>query len=151
MNPVSAYDMASSAPPVLARSATYTRFSGAWPTNGCVPVAARRSSLTTGSRRWSLALYTYVPSARVTYTSISCLFLADGAVRRPSSRFTPHAAQSRFDRTWGGSFSVLNSRLDCRALRTCIKGLPPSVCGGGRTIGFRFGSGDVNVVPVVTN
>src|ERR1017187_3481088 len=48
---------------ILAKSATYTRFRGACATNGCEPVAARRSPGTTSSRRCSLALYRYTASA----------------------------------------------------------------------------------------
>jgi hypothetical protein len=46
-------------------------------------------------------------------------------VRLPDSgRFTPKAAQSRFDTTWAGDFSELEVCVDLRSWRTCISGLP---------------------------
>src|ERR1017187_5354571 len=61
----------------------------------------------------------------------SCQFMAEGAVRRPSGRLIPKAAQSKFESVCGESVPEPNSRVDLRSLRTCIRGRPPSVCGGG--------------------
>ena len=53
-------------------------------------------------------------------------------MRRPESgRLIPQAAQRRLDRTCSGSLSGANSRAVFLCCRTCIKGLPPSVCGLG--------------------
>ena len=59
--------------------------------------------------------------------SISCQFMAEGAVRLPSSRLTPKPAHSRLDSTWSGSLAVSNSRDEWRMFNTCMSGLPPSV------------------------
>ena len=64
--------------------------------------------------------------------SISCELLAEGAVLPPDSgRFTPNAAHNMFDITWTGNFSGLKFLDDTLSFRTCISGLPPSVCGAG--------------------
>ncbi len=64
-------------------------------------------------------------------------FIAEGAVRFPESvRFTPKAAQSRFERTWMGSFSLPNEREELLSFKTCIKGLPLSTCGFKSWIGL---------------
>src|ERR1039457_6873994 len=60
-----------------------------------------------------------------------CRLFAEGAVRLPSGRFTPYAAQSRFESACGDSFSGLNSLPLWRALRACISGMPPVVFGLG--------------------
>jgi hypothetical protein len=61
--------------------------------------------------------------------------LEDGAVRLPDSgRLIPHAAQRRSERTWMGMVSLLKDLDELLSLRTCIRGLPPSVRGGGSFI-----------------
>src|ERR1035437_1813229 len=60
-----------------------------------------------------------------------CRLFAEGAVRLPSGRFTPYAAQSRFESACGDNLSVLNSLPLLRALRACISGMPPVVFGLG--------------------
>src|ERR1035437_1925971 len=76
------------------------------------------------------------------YRSISCELLADAAVlpglpNEPFSRFTPKAAQSRFDRTWAGSSVALILRVVVRSLRAARTDLPPSISGLGSVIGFQ--------------
>src|ERR1039457_5475492 len=76
------------------------------------------------------------------YKSISCELLADAAVlpglpNEPSSRFTPKAAQSRFDRICAGSSLVLILRVVLRSLRAARTDLPPSISGLGSAIGFK--------------
>ena len=39
----------------------------------------------------------------------SCQFMADGAVRRPSGRLMPKAAQSKFESVCGGSWAGLSA------------------------------------------
>src|SRR5450759_663783 len=60
-----------------------------------------------------------------------CRLFAEGAVRLPSGRFTPYAAQSRFESACGDNFPVLNSLPLWRALRACISGMPPVLFGLG--------------------
>src|ERR1035441_3326782 len=106
------------------------------------PARPRRSPATTGDSRWGSASYRYTPSGRATYRSISCELLADAAVlpglpNEPISRFTPKAAQSKFDRTWAGSSWALILRVVFRSLRAASTDLPPSVSGFGSVMGFR--------------
>src|SRR5579859_28148 len=67
---------------------------------------------------------------------ISCQLIAEGAVRRPSGRLIPKAAQSKFDSVCGESVLEPNSRVDLRSLRISIRGRPPVVCGGGSWTGL---------------
>src|ERR1039458_7139555 len=106
------------------------------------PARPRRSPATTGDSRWGSASYRYTPSGRGTYRSISCELLADAAVlpglpNEPVSRFTPKAAQSRFERTCVGSSLALILRVVFRSLRAARTDLPPSLSGLGSVIGFR--------------
>src|SRR5208337_529804 len=66
----------------------------------------------------------------------SCQFMAEGAVRRPSGRLIPKAAQSKFESVCSESVPEPNSRVDLRSLRTSIRGRPPLVCGDGSWIGL---------------
>src|SRR5512140_1163829 len=67
---------------------------------------------------------------------ISCQFIAEGAVRRPSARLIPKAAQSKFESVCGESVSEPNSRVDLRSFRTSIRGRPTVVCAGGSWTAF---------------
>src|SRR6056297_81456 len=61
--------------------------------------------------------------------------MAEGAVRFPESgRLMPKAAQSRLESICAGSFSLLKCRVECRSFNVCIKGLPVSFCGAGRSM-----------------
>src|SRR4030042_6195053 len=75
-----------------------------------------------------------------TYRSISCELLADGAVlpglsKTPLSRFTPNAAQRRFESTCTGSFSGLIFRMVFLSARDASTDFPPSFSGRGRSMG----------------
>src|ERR1019366_9956896 len=67
----------------------------------------------------------------------SCQFMAEGAVRCPAGLLIPNAAQSRLESVCGERVPGPNSRVDLRSLSTCIRGRPPSVCGGGSLTGLR--------------
>src|ERR1035438_989157 len=54
----------------------------------------------------------------------SCQFMAEGAVRRPSGRLIPKAAQSKFESVCGESVPEPNSRVDLRSLSTSISVSP---------------------------
>jgi uncharacterized protein DUF2442 len=61
----------------------------------------------------------------------------EGAVRfAVSGRFTPNAAQRRFESAWRGSFSFLNEREELLSFNACIRGLPCSTRGFKSWTGF---------------
>src|ERR1039458_4176874 len=79
----------------------------------------------------------------------SCQFMAEGAVRCPSGLLIPNAAQSRLESVCGERVAGPNSRVDFRSLSTCIRGRPPSVCGGGSLTGLRSCAAELTEKPIV--
>src|SRR4030042_5765323 len=68
--------------------------------------------------------------------SLSCRFLAVGAVRFPSGRLIPKAAQSMLERTSTGNGSGLNSLEEILFHNNCMRGLPLPICVFKSSIGF---------------
>jgi hypothetical protein len=81
----------------------------------------------------------------------SCQFMADGAVRRPSGRLMPKAAQSKFESVCCESVPEPNSRVDLRSLRTSIRGRPPIVCGSGSWTGLSACAAEIAEKQIVTS
>jgi hypothetical protein len=87
-----------------------------------------------------------------TYTSTSCQFTADGAVRFPDScLLIPQAAQRRLERTSTGSFFVLKSLDDFLACRDCINDFPPLRFGGGSLMDDNSAAQDVVMKETIMN
>ena len=66
--------------------------------------------------------------------SISCVFIADGAVRPPSGRLMPLAAHNRLASRGNGNSLRENSRIERRRAIASINGMPPDLSGAGREI-----------------
>src|SRR4030042_7158619 len=68
---------------------------------------------------------------------MACRLPPVGAVRIPrSGRLIPKALHNKLERTCEGIFSVVYKRQDFLSFKTCIRGLPPSSCGGRSRIGL---------------
>ena len=127
-------------PPNLDRSDTMTSDTGNLFTKSCPPATALRwSPSATSCSVCFAAMYLYAPFAVMTYTSISCLLSAEGAVRLPSAgRFTPFAAHTRSERSLRLISFPLQVLSDFLSFSAFITFVPLSVFGSGNLMSPAF-------------